>query len=225
MTKLDYAKHLANLMQINLYSGDLKDLSACFYGLFEEFMPYGDGVDKVFEPLVCAKDLQDRIMPLYEANKDKANAFIKAGFTPIFSPLPSNDKAKLIALGKSHIDSLKKFAEFINDKELLERLKRVHEVAIWDIREAIWKLNLDEQLYKAITKWRHKAEFIDEKAAILKEAYGSVVADALLINYLLYPALRHKPKEDFLKSCFEIYLLGHLCEFDKHKLEIYPLAV
>lgn len=188
-------------------------------------MPYAEGVSKVFEPLSCGKALQDRIMPLYEANKDKANAFIEAGFAPIFSPPPSNDKPKLIALGKSHIDSLKKFAEFMDDKELLKRLKHVHEVEIWDTKEAIWGSDLDEQLYKAIVKWTLKAEFIDEKAEILKEAYRSVVEDILIANYLLYPALKYKPKEDFLKSYFEIYLLGHLCEFDKHKLAIYPLAV
>lgn len=37
MTKLDYAKYLANLIQINIYSGDLRDLSACFYGLLMNF--------------------------------------------------------------------------------------------------------------------------------------------------------------------------------------------
>ncbi|MFL1707414.1 hypothetical protein ACHJH3_10550 [Campylobacter sp. MOP7] len=47
----------------------------------------------------------------------------------------------------------------------------------------------------------------------------------LLANHLLYPALKYKPQKDFLKSRFEIFLLGHFCEFDKNKLNIYPPAV
>lgn len=225
MTKLDYAKYLANLIQINIYSGDLRDLSACFYGLFDEFLPYGDGVHKVFEPLNCGKELQDRIMPLYEANKAKANDWIKAGFSPIFSPPPSSDKARLTALGKAHIEDIKEFADFMRDKKLLKALKNVRKIEIQEQREAVFEPVLEELIYKAITKWLNEAEFTEEKAWVLKEAYRSATGDLLLANYLLYPALKYKPQKDFLKSRFEIFLLGHFCEFDKNKLNIYPPAV
>lgn len=225
MTKIAYAKYLANLMQIDLFSSDLKNPGPYFYGLFEEFMPEGEGVSKVFKPLTCAKALQDRIMPLYEANKNKAKIWLQAGYKPTFSPPPSDDKAKLTALGKAHIDNLKKFAEFMDDKKFLKGLEDVNRVEIQKAQEAIWEVDLEERLYKAIAKWTHKAEFIDEKAELLKEAYESIAGNILIANYLLYPAFKHKPKEDFLKSYFEIFLLGHFCELDKNSLNIYPLAV
>ncbi|UIR56788.1 hypothetical protein LZQ00_02980 [Sphingobacterium sp. SRCM116780] len=222
MDKKQYAEHLAQLVPGIEIDIEKRDLSDEFYAYFQCFMPDGKDIEKVFVSLEKGQELLERIIPIYEATQQKTLQQFKEGISPgYFCPDSTGNKELLEHLGKAHIESIKIFSQFLEDKELEQMLENVHEIVIYEEERELKNDYLNSYLYDTISDWSIENEDGDGLISILNEAYYSINCDYYLSYYLRFPTFKNKPEHDFLKSYFEIWKAGYYCKFDKTKLIIY----
>ena len=65
------------------------------------------------------------------------------------------------------------------------------------------------------------AQGLDAKLSVLGEAYYLVDCDYLLPAYLQYPNYAQKPRENFLKPYFELYLAGRQVVFERGEVVVF----
>ncbi|MDR2918413.1 MAG: hypothetical protein LBV72_03480 [Tannerella sp.] len=221
MNKQEYADYLSKLIEDFEFDPDC-DPEEQFFAYFQCFMPYGEYVEKVFEPLPCKTELYERLCPIYKATESKTLMQYKEGCYPgYFCPPATENIKKITEYANQHIASLKEFASFLNDNELLEMLNNVTDIKVSDNETEIEDDDLNAYLYDAITEWG--IENIDDTTliSILSEAYYSINCDYYLAYYFQYPTFREKLETDFLKPYFNIWKSGYHCKFDGNKLNIY----
>ncbi|MBC2883141.1 sodium:solute symporter [Campylobacter sp. Marseille-Q3452] len=66
---------------------------------------------------------------------------------------------------------------------------------------------------------------LDAKLSVLGEAYYLVGCDHLLPAYLQYPNYAQKPREDFLKLHFKLYLAGRQVAFERGKVAVFTRKI
>lgn len=71
MDKKQYAIYLASLIEDIDVDIENENLSEEFFAFFQCFMPDGVNAAKIFEPLENGQDLFARILPIYQATKQK----------------------------------------------------------------------------------------------------------------------------------------------------------
>lgn len=221
MNKQEYTDYLSKLIEDFDFDPNCEP-DEQFFAYFQCFMPYGENVEKVFEPLPCKTELYQRLFPIYKATESKTLMQYKEGLSPgYFCPPATGNIKDITGYANQHIISLKEFASFLNDNELLEMLNNVKEIIISDSETEIEDDELNAYLYDAVIEWG--IENIDDAAliSILSEAYYSINCDYYLAYYFQYPAFREKPGTDFLKPYFKIWESGYYCKFDGNKLRIY----
>ena len=221
MNKQKYADYLSKLIEDFDIDPDC-NLEEQFFAYFQCFMPYGNNVEKIFEPLPCKTDLYERLIPIYKATESKTLMQYKEGCSPgYFCPPAAENIKEITEYANQHITYLKEFASFLNDNELLEMLNNVTEVKVSDNEIEAEDDDLNAYLYDAIIDWGIKN--IDDSTLIstLSEAYYSINCDYYLAYYFQYPTFREKPETDFLKPYFKIWESGYHCKFDGNRLIIY----
>jgi len=221
MTKRKYAEYLGSLVEgfeIDLES----DLAEQFYGYFQCFMPFGDNVEKVFEPLYYKNELLERLLPIYQATKSQTLELLSKRVRPgYFCPEQKNERENIIIYGEQHIAYLKEFATYIEDKELFVILNKITAIEFFDEEPAIEDDNLNSYLYNAISDWGIENTDEDDLVSVLGEAYYSISCDYFLGYYFQYPVFKNKPSIDFLSPYFKIWKSGYQCKFDSEKLKIF----
>lgn len=68
MRKKEYSKHLGEIISEDI-DIESDDLNCQFYGYFQSFMPNGNRLKKVFEPIKNGKLYFDRIIKIYSATE------------------------------------------------------------------------------------------------------------------------------------------------------------
>ena len=58
------------------------------------------------------------------------------------------------------------------------------------------------------------------KLSVLGEAYCLVDCNYLLPTYSRYPNYAQRPRKDFLKPCFELYLVGRQVAFERGEVVV-----
>lgn len=221
MNQQEYAKYLGELIEdfeINVEN----DLAEQFYGYFQRFMPYGENVKKVFEPLQYKNELLERLLPIYQITASKTLKQYEEDVSPgYFCPESTDDYEKILVYGKQYIEYLKEFASFSEDEELLELLNNINNIQFFDEKPDIEDDYLNSHLYDCISDWGIDNIEEDELIYLLREAYYSINCDYYLSYYLQYPLLKNKPSTDFLMPYFKIWESGHYCMFDGNILKIF----
>jgi len=221
MNKHEYAKYLGSLIE-GFEINEERDLSEQFYAFFQCFMPFGENVEKVFEPLYHKDDLLERLLPIYQATASKTLKQYQEGVSPgYFCPEPTKERESVILYGEQHIAYLKEFAAFLEDDELLEMLNKVTAVEFFDEEPEIEDDNLNFYLNDAVSDWGKENSGEEEPVSVLVEAYYSIGCDNFLAYYFQYPAFNNKPSIDFLKPYFKIWKSGCCCKFDSEKLKVF----
>ena len=220
MTQQEYAQYLGKLVGIKIDS-DI-DLEEQFFGYFQEFMPYGDNLEKVFEPLPCGAELYERIKPIFKATQSDFLAAQKENCTPMyFIPPKSDSTSELYALAESLLIGLIDFAKFIKAKELQKLLSKITNIEISQNQEQDFDNEANIELYEVLSIWLIDNTDYDSLILLLQEAYYSVANDYFLSAYLQYPVLIQKPNSDFLKPYFEIWKVGYHFVINDDKLILF----
>ena len=223
MTNFEYASRINETAGLDL---DLDceeiDLQDKLYGLFQCFMPDGAGARAVFAPLQNGAELQARIMPIYAVTAQQTREAFDQGVAPgYFCPPqdPEFNDAALKSLALAYVRNLKIFAEFIGDDGLLEMLGEIKSARVQEGFDlAHNKDELAHAVYETITEWMIDTPKLDAKLWVLGEAYYSINCDYLLPAYLQYPNYAQRPREDFLKPYFELYLAGRQITFERDEV-------
>lgn len=217
MTQQEYAEYLFKLLgeepQLPDRYGGWEDF---FYGLFQSFMPSGEGVAAVFEPLERGQELLARILPVYQSTFERNSAILDSGYAPGYFCPPAQSEAEARQTGEKLLAGLQEFARFAEDEELLAALATVKEIRFGEPDDAYNETA--EMLGEAFDEWRIGNIDHDSPAQVLDEAYYSVNCDYYLAAYLQYPLFRSKPESDFLRPYFDLWQQGYGFALDKNCL-------
>ena len=196
------------------------------YGLFQCFMPHGEGVAKVFEGLgdpLLAQALLQRLMPIYSSTSERTEQAFEAGYAPGYfvprSDASDSAQAGLVALGEQQLANWRSWAQGMGDASLqaaLAKLARVelvrasrHDAAVTQRREAA---ETHQAVHDALFDWFHEQMPDDALMDVMSEAYYAIACDYWVSYHLQAPALQpvagvpHMP--DLLAPNFELYLRG-----------------
>lgn len=88
MTPYEYACYLSGLLGDDPPepNADIFDLRDCYYGLFQAFMPHGDGAEKIFLPLDKGGELWQRLRPVYQTTAPRTLAALRKAAYRATSP-------------------------------------------------------------------------------------------------------------------------------------------
>lgn len=221
MTQKEYALYLGQLIDMEV-DAESDFLEEQFFGYFQAFMPYGDNLEKVFEPLEQGKELYQRIKPIFKTTESRFLEAQTENCVPAYFIPPKNGSTEeLYTLAKELLAGFIKFAKFIKVKKLQKLLSQVTEIEISQNEEQNFDDELHNELYEVLSIWRIESTDYDSLNALLTEAYYSIGNDYFLSAYLQYPTLTEKPKSDFLKPYFEIWLRGYHFVFNGNKLILF----
>ena len=229
MTQQEYAEYLFEILgEEPRLPDDYHGWEDFFWGLFQSFMPNGEGVAAVFEPLERGQELLERILPVYQATAECSAEILDSGNTPaffyrstegakqvsingqtlLFPPsAPKEEDARARQTGERLLERLREFAIFYGDEELIETLTAVRRICFGlpkkDFNEA------DELFYEIFYQWRQDNIDPDSPEQVLAEAYYSIYEDEYLAAYLQYPIYDDKPDNDFLRPYFDLWQQGY----------------
>ena len=150
MTQQEYAEYLFEILgEEPCAPDDYHGWEDFFWGLFQSFMPNGEGVAAVFEPLERGQELLERILPVYQATAECSTKILDSGNTPaffyrsaegakqvsingqtlLFPPsAPKEEDARARQTGERLLEGLREFAIFYGDEELIETLTAVRRI-------------------------------------------------------------------------------------------------
>ncbi len=220
MTKKEYSRYLGEIIgkDVDIESDDLKYQ---FYGYFQSFMPKGNGLEKVFEPIENGSFYYDRIMKIYGATEEEFNELSKEGKVPgYFCPSPQENKDLLMLNGKNYISNLNSFSKIVNNQEFSEIIAEIKTIEIKDSDIRNNENDTNAIVYESISDWFIDNTDFDSIMEVLGEAYYSINCDYNLSYYFQYPSYEDKLKFDLFEPYFEIWKMGYYCWFDKGKLII-----
>lgn len=220
MNQKEYAEYLGQLIDDSHIDLN-RDLDEQFYAFFQCFMPNGENVEAVFEPLSNGEELYQRLLPIYEVTKEKTVSLLSEGKSPgYFCPTPSNNTEQLESLGIQFLKSLLDFSEIINEIELKELLENVVEVMVSKTDVSVVDQELSSYVYDVVGDWIIDNTDYDSLPAILSEAYYSINCDYFIAYYLQLSSTELMENGSFLIPYFEIWKSGYKCKLDKDRLII-----
>ena len=206
------------------WSNATADPADQLYGLFQCFMPHGEGVAAVFDGLndpALADALLQRLMPIYASTGEAtAQAFASGRAPGYFVPHSANEHAGdlMVALGEQQLARWRTWAQDLGDAELIELLARMgrvelvtascHSAEVKARREAA---PTHAVLHDALSDWWIAQLPADHPVWAMSEAYYSINCDYWVSYHLQAPALAalqvpHMP--DLLAPNFALYLRG-----------------
>ena len=211
MTQQEYAKYLFEILgEEPRLPDDYHGWEDFFWGLFQSFMPNGEGVAAVFEPLECSTEILDsgNTPAFFYRSAEGAKQVSINGQTLLFPPsAPKEEDARARQTGERLLEGLREFAIFYGDEELIETLTAVRRICFGlpkkDFNEA------DELFYEIFYQWRQDNIDPDSPEQVLAEAYYSIYEDEYLAAYLQYPMYDDKPDNDFLRPYFDLWQQGY----------------
>jgi hypothetical protein len=186
------------------------------FGLFQMFMPEGDGVEAVFEPLEDGNTYLQRILPIY-GMLDPAD-FSEDSFPGYFiAKRVETSEEVLIGYGRQFIEGLKELLD--EEEEVSTYLAAIQQIEILPPGQiaAIRRLS-DADVYEALFDVINSCRKYEEPIDILGEAYYSIACDYWISYYLQWP--RFGLKGDPLAPYFELYRRGYAAVFSEGKLFI-----
>ncbi len=213
MDQLRYIRSLADLIGLEISPrANVLDAADHLFGLFQCFMPDGDGVEQVFAPLPHGDELLRRLHPIYAASAthfSQNDGAVPGYFVPAEPAFPA---AKTRQLGTDLLRGMRDFAEFWEDEDLLEALSRV---TIVEMRaeapdaDPVW-----ESWREQLSNWRIDSTDHDSLVATLGEAFYSIACDYTLATYFQYPTYASRPDGDPLLPYFHLWLAGFTVGMD-----------
>lgn len=186
------------------------------FGLFQFFMPDGQGVEAIFAPLEDGDVYLQRLTPIYEM-LDPAD--FEGDSVPGYfnAKLVETSEESLKAYGQKFMEGLKQLLE--DDEEASAYLAAVQQIEVLPpggIEPFLHSSDADvhEALYDVVDQ----VEEDEEPIAILGEAYYSIACDYLISYYLQWP--RYGLAGDPLAPYFELHRRGYSAVFSEGKLVI-----
>ncbi|CAI6082685.1 hypothetical protein PAECIP112173_03654 [Paenibacillus sp. JJ-100] len=196
------------------------------YGFFQWFMPTGEGVERVFEPIPEGQRFLNRIRPIYAMlNPEDFTGESVPGYFNGGREQASN--AELHRLGEELIRGLKRLFSIVAEddevadmaKEALQELESMKEVIVLPPGEigkleqrAVQGTNEDasDMVYEALGELLSSRTDYDEAIEILNEAYYSIACDYWVAYYLQWPRYQGlQEAENCLYPYFELYRYGY----------------
>jgi len=221
MTQKEYAKHLGMLIGQEI-EAESKYLDDQFYAYFQCFMPYGKGVEKIFEPIPNGLVFYERLKPIFAATEKEVLKVFENNASPgYFVPSKNNDAELLKGIGTQILENFIVFAEFSKDKSLIRNLKEINEIEVSNTDKQDFYNDCHLSLYDVFSDWRIGNSDKRELVAVLDEAYYSISCDYFLSAYLQYPRYKKKPEIDFLKPYFELWKQGRRFVINESKLILF----
>lgn len=214
MNQQEYAEYLFKLLGEEPQAADkYNGWEDYFYGLFQGFMPDGEGVAAVFEPLEKGQELLARIMPVYQNTAEHNQEILDGGYIPGYFCPPVQDEAEVRQTGERLLEGLREFARFVEDEELIAALAAIKQIRLGEPAE---EFNDTRDLFgEAFDEWRISNTDYNSPEQVLDEAYYSINCDYYLSAYLQYPLYRTKPDSDFLRPYFDLWKQGYGFTLDK----------
>ena len=208
MNQQEYAEYLFKLLGEEPRAADkYNGWEDYFYGLFQGFMPDGEGVAAVFEPLEKGQELLARIMPVYQNTAEHNQEILDSGYIPGYFCPPAQDEAEVRQTGERLLEGLREFARFVEDEELIAALAAIKQIRFGEPAE---EFNDTQELFgEAFGEWRISNTDYNSPEQVLDEAYYSINGDYYLSAYLQYPLYRTKPDSDFLRPYFDLWRQGY----------------
>ncbi|GET45552.1 hypothetical protein [Capnocytophaga felis] len=209
MTQKEYAEYLGRLIgeEIDTDSDMLEDE---FYAYFQCFMPYGENIDKVFEPVPNGQALCERLKPIFKATEEEVLQSFDKNVSPgYFVPDKKGEESEIKAIGKQFLKELTDFASFLEDETLQQYLADIKEIEISKETEQNFDDDKYSYLCELFSDWMIDNTDYDSLISILREAYYSISCDYFLSAYLQYPSFTDKPSSDFLKPYFNLWQKGY----------------
>lgn len=218
MTQEEYYQYLVKTLKMDFLDQNPKDHSAYtdnLFGMFQSFMPNGEGVEKVFEPFPRKEEYLQRIEGVFTSTKNSVSQTLSEGMVPAyFVPRTAViSEAELVKMGEALIATFKTFAEHIGHEEMLEILDKTKSVRVVDTDIRTSESEEHEIISDVILEWTQENRDYDEPVEILSEAYYSIACDYWLADYLQYPRFSDKPPVDFLEPYFTLWKNGYHCWF------------
>ncbi|MDF2934641.1 MAG: hypothetical protein K0Q90_14 [Paenibacillaceae bacterium] len=216
MDREEYGRYLLSMMEEEEPDEDTVVEAEELFGFFQMFMPEGDGVEAIFEPLEDGDAYLKRIIPIY-------GMLDPADFSGDIIPGYFNAKRveasgeALIAYGQQFIEGLKQLLD--EDEEVSAYLAAVQQIELLPSGQiaAIRPLS-DAGVYEALFDVVNQGRDFEEPIDVLGEAYYSIACDYWISYYLQWP--RFGLKGDPLAPYFELYRRGYTAVFSEGKLFI-----
>lgn len=199
------------------------------YGYFQSFMPGGQGVEKVFEPLEHGEALLARIRPIYEMLD--ASEFEGEAVPGYFNGGQEDATQDHIqALGGELVEGLLRIFA-VNPEQsqeasrILTDISMIEVLAPGDIAPIFANFdaadNLGSIIYETLTDLISEHTDFTETIGILGEAFYSIGCDYWLSYYLQWPRYRAlESTHDPLRPYAELYRLGYSVVFQKERMVI-----
>lgn len=207
MNKTDYLKYL--ISEFNLPENTDKH---SLLGFFSEFMPSGEGLEKVFSPLNNGNLYLNRLMKMYYRDSQ-----IQTNFD-IYQ-----NESYLINIGKNHLSNLNELALLIGNKKLIEYLQSIKDIEIDNQEKHDFNTPEFDIIYHVILDWIVKILNFESPIRILDEAYYSISNDPWLANYFKWPQFENLNLIDAFEPYFQLWINGFTCHYVKNKLIISTL--
>ncbi|OWA37252.1 hypothetical protein B9G55_04075 [Saccharibacillus sp. O16] len=194
MNQQEYGLYLLNLIDAEPMDDDgvtQDDL----YGYFQCFMPEGQGIERIFEPLEIGDQLLERIRPLYAMLNP---ADFEGDSVPGYFNGGQNDASteQLEAYGKAYLEGLGRLFALEPElaEEAVEAITRITGVQVLEPGEIAAILDdyehEDEEqtiLYETLSEVIAEHTDYEDTLEILSEAYYSIGCDYTLSYHLQWP--------------------------------------
>ncbi|MGV3611408.1 MAG: hypothetical protein ACO1N0_10690 [Fluviicola sp.] len=221
MTKQEYCNYLLGLAKLDPLPSGRTDFSDRLFGLFQCFMPKGEGIEKVFEPIENGERYVERIRQIYTVTGEEVTKIFQSGMAPAYfvPPKKTVDESDLIRIGNELLVSFNVFASRTENDEMREALESIQTVKIASEKEEE-ESDTDILVYESITDWHIENSDSEELIDILDEAFYSIACDYFLGYYFQYPRYENKLGTDFLEPYFQLWKAGYSCSFSENELLI-----
>ena len=198
-------------------------------GFFQRFRPDGQGIIGLYDDLPHGEEYHRRLDRLYEAcGEGRRPAAGKDAYFIVRQPPPiSPDAAE--AHAKAWLEALKRLAVRVGDDELSKQLDPLPQVRVL-IGTPPKQPKADLESFPLLSAIKVHASSITDGLAtpcqvvsLLREAYYFTACDAMLRDYLLWPAYAELLGEpDPMSNYFELWRHGvKLRVFHDDKIDLY----
>ena len=187
------------------------------FGLFQQFRPKGEGVERIFADVLNGDQYVSRLRQVYNATSDPACA--NDVYFVVRSPLNTTD-SKLQEIGNGFIDELRAFAKIIRNTELSDYLQLTDAVEV--VQKSQLNRSNDDNLLvmESIGDWLGGIGNGEDQILRMREAFYSIACDFFLMYYLQWPYYVNQCSRDVFRPYFELWRRGVEISFEGRCLQV-----
>jgi hypothetical protein len=188
------------------------------FGLFQNYRPYGNGVEEVFASVPNAGEYVSRLRLAYGAAYHEE--WYRDAYFVVRSPQRLPD-SELAALGMELVSGLRYLASLLaqgGQREFDGYLQWVQQTAFDGPDRVVSVSNEDALVHEAVGDFLNSFYVRGDRIEQLGEAYYSIACDYWLGWYLQWPYFSARLHRDVFRPYFELWACGCSCCFRGKRL-------